>query len=93
MKIFFIKLDTDIVRDVIDYAHEGYTEVSIPEDVPTPPGLLGGFYRWNGTEFIYDQSLKDEINKVTSHPEYIELNRKYELLQKAMDDMILGGAL
>lgn len=57
MKIY-LKLDGDIVRDVIAYPYSGY----VPGETESfPDGFLGGWYRWqNG--FVFDQTLYDAVN-------------------------------
>lgn len=58
MKKWYLKLDANnIILDAIEYLHEGYIEVSLP-DTSLPAGINGGWFKWNGTTYQEDVSLK-----------------------------------
>jgi hypothetical protein len=61
MKHYF-KLGGDIIVDAIQYPHEGYIEVELP-DVILPAGINGGWYRWNGTNYLLDEELKRQADE------------------------------
>ena len=81
-KTFYILLDGDnIIRDVIDFAHEGYTPVELP--FPLPIGINGGWYRWDGTTAIPDETLRP-----------IDKDEEIESLKQAIAELtilIAGG--
>ncbi|WP_178023013.1 hypothetical protein [uncultured Paenibacillus sp.] len=60
MKDFYFLLDGDIVRDVIEYPHDGYVKVTLQE-AELPPGVNAGYYRLQDGFLILDESLKSEI--------------------------------
>ena len=58
VKKWYLKLSSDnIILDVIEYPFEGYIEVELP-DTSLPAGINGGWYRWNGTTYQEDSTLK-----------------------------------
>lgn len=60
MKVY-IKLDRHgIVRDVLTYQYEGFEEVEYDDHV-LPRNILSGYYKWNGTDFVVDEQMKEEI--------------------------------
>ncbi|UPK45775.1 hypothetical protein [Paenibacillus pabuli] len=71
---FYIKLDGDIIRDIIEYPYQGYQEVEIP--TPLPIGINGGYYRWQDGQAVLDQALKDEVDKASRPIEYVELEQR-----------------
>ncbi|GAB6989344.1 hypothetical protein [Paenibacillus pini] len=87
---FYLKVNeqTKIIEDAITYKHDGYMEVEYPE---LPIGINAGYYRWEMDQPILDEELKKEADKKNLPQGYLELASKLELLQKAMDDMILKG--
>lgn len=89
---FYFQLDSDnIIRDAITYPHEGYTEVELGM-THLPAGINAGYYRWNGTTFEIEESLKPkDPTDVTQAIE--ELQRNQQLMQQAIDDLVMGGAL
>ncbi|KAA8747104.1 hypothetical protein [Paenibacillus sp. UASWS1643] len=88
---FYFQLDGDIIRDAITYPHEGYTEVEL-DMTHLPAGINAGYYRWNGTAFEIDESLKPkDPTDVTQAIE--DLQRNQQLMQQAIDDLVMGGAL
>ncbi|WP_339182898.1 hypothetical protein [Paenibacillus sp. FSL R5-0701] len=91
MNKFYFQLDGNIIRDAITYPHEGYTEVEL-DMTHLPAGINAGYYRWNGTNFEIDESLKPkDPTDVTQAIE--DLQRNQQLMQKAIDDLVFGGAL
>lgn len=93
MKKWYLKLDGDIVRDIIEYPYGTYVEVELPEEYVLPTGILGGYYRWDGASFVFDQDLKNQFDEENKPYGYDELTSRMDLMQKALDDVILGGAL
>ena len=55
---YFLLGENNIILDAIQYPAEGYVEVSIPQYF-LPAGINGGWYHWNGTEYVFDQDLYD----------------------------------
>lgn len=93
MKKFYFKLDGDIITDAIEYTHEGYIEVELPE-THLPAGINGGWYRWNGTTYVLDEELKNAAD------EAVQKRRKQEnadIIADAIDaytlELIEGGLL
>lgn len=90
---YYFKLDGDLIIDVIEYKHEGYIEVELPE-IQLPIGINGGFYRWNGKEYVIDEALKKTIDDVQK-----EHRRKQnaDIIAEAIDEytiqLIEGGLL
>jgi hypothetical protein len=62
MTTFYIKLNGDIIVDILEYAYPEFIEVQL--ELPLPSGFYGGWYRWDGTDYHFDQSLYDESNSV-----------------------------
>ena len=58
MKSFWFQLNGDIITDAIDYEYEAYTQVLI-ERSHLPAGINGGWYRWDGSAYHFDQVLFD----------------------------------
>lgn len=91
MTKFYFQLDGDIIRDAITYPHEGYTEVEL-DMTHLPAGINAGYYRWTGTTFEIDESLKPkDTTDVTQAIE--DLQRNQQLMQQAIDDLVMGGML
>jgi hypothetical protein len=61
VKSFWLQLDGDIITDAIDYEYQDYIHVVL-EVTHLPAGINGGWYRWNGTEYSFDQALYDAAN-------------------------------
>ena len=60
--IRYMKCNPDnIVWDLIDFPHEDYVEVQTPRTLPL--GILAGWWRWVGGEFVYDPDLYNAIAK------------------------------
>ena len=53
---YFIQLNEDVITDVITYPYGSYQEVEM--ESPVPAGINAGWYRWNGTEAVLDETLK-----------------------------------
>ena len=60
MRTYYFKLNGDIIFDAIDYAFNGYIEVQLPDE-RLPVGINGGWYRWNGEMYVFDQALYDAL--------------------------------
>jgi hypothetical protein len=58
MKSYWFQLDNDIILDAIEYPYLGYTHVEL-DDMFLPAGINGGWYRWDGTAYHFDQALYD----------------------------------
>ncbi len=101
MKDWYFKLEADIIRDVIDYPHEGYILVQLP-DTHMPAGINSGDYRWDGTNYslivptvTLDEYKQNKINELKS----IETNKLSTFKSSALgsehtylsgsDDMLL----
>lgn len=53
-KMFYIQVDKNgIIRDVIEFPYDGYMQVEL--DTPLPPGINGGWYRWNAEAGTYEE--------------------------------------
>jgi hypothetical protein len=57
MTTFYIKLDGDIIVDILEYQYADYIAVEL--ELPLPVGFYGGWYRWSGTTYYFDQQLYD----------------------------------
>ena len=52
MKKFYFQIDKDnIIRDVIEYQHEGYIEVELPT-THLPAGINGGWWKLVNGELV-----------------------------------------
>ncbi|OMF00292.1 hypothetical protein BK124_11595 [Paenibacillus amylolyticus] len=71
---FYIKLDGDIIRDIIEYEYVGYTEVDIP--TPLPIGINAGYYRWQNGTAVLDESLKSDSEQGTPVEGLTELEQR-----------------
>lgn len=80
MSIFYFKLDDDIIRDVIEYEHEGYTQVELPM-THLPAGINAGHYRWDGNTYTVDTALKREV-------EWSGVNPLQEIVDQLLIDNI-----
>jgi hypothetical protein len=93
MKKWYLQLNGDIITDVIEYSVEGYIEVQLSE-THLPAGINGGWYRWNGTNYVLGSALKQVVD------DGIKQQRKEEnadLIAEAIDtytlELIEGGLL
>lgn len=57
MMTFYIKLDGDIIVDILEYQYAEYIPVEL--ELPLPVGFYGGWYRWDGSTYHFDQELYD----------------------------------
>ena len=58
MKTWYLKLDVNnVIVDAIEYPFEGYIEVQLT-DTQLPAGINGGWYTWNGTDYVENLALK-----------------------------------
>ena len=80
----YLRLDGDIVQDVISYPHSGYVE---GETDSFPEGFMSGWYRWQDG-FVFDQELYDAAQS-GGEPEQ---EPDYEAYYKAMSAEIGGTA-
>lgn len=58
MKSYWLRLDGDIITDAIQYEHQDFIHVELIEE-QLPAGINGGWYRWDGTNYHFDQQLHD----------------------------------
>jgi hypothetical protein len=58
MKSYWFRLDGDIIVDAIEYEHHELIHVILPNE-QLPAGINGGWYRWDGTTYHFDQTLYD----------------------------------
>lgn len=72
---FYLQLDGDIIRDVITYPHDGYTEVDL-DTAQLPAGINAGYYRLQDGVPVLDQALKDEVDKASRPADYVELEKR-----------------
>ncbi|MFS0858343.1 hypothetical protein [Paenibacillus taichungensis] len=72
--IFYVQLDGDIIRDVIQYEHGGYQPVEL--STPLPIGINAGYYRLQDGVPVLDQALKDEADKASRPADYLELEQR-----------------
>jgi hypothetical protein len=89
-KTFYILLDGNIIRDVIETPYKDYIEAQLP--FPLPIGINGGWYRWDGDTAVADETLKPET----------ELEQRVKTLQEEnlmtleaiamLYEMLVGGA-
>lgn len=84
-KTFYIQVDENgIIRDVIEFPHDGYMQVEL--DTPLPPGINGGWYRWDSEAGTYVEV--PELKPADEH----ELEKRMADLEEAIA-AILGGAI
>lgn len=60
MKVYIKSDKHGIVRDVLTYAYTGFEEIDYDDHV-LPRNILSGYYKWNGTDFVVDEQMKEEI--------------------------------
>lgn len=72
--LFYVQLDGEVIRDVIQYEHEGYQPVEL--STPLPLGINAGYYRLQDGVPVLDQALKDEADKAMRPADYVELERR-----------------
>ncbi|WP_339321368.1 hypothetical protein [Paenibacillus sp. FSL W8-0194] len=87
MKKWYLKLQGDIVKDVIEFPYEGYTEIELGDGRYLPDNILGRYYRWDGTDFVFDAELKNEIDQMNRQPGYEELKAENEKLKSRVSDL------
>lgn len=75
MTTFYLQLDGNIIRDVITYPYDGYTEVEL-DTTYLPAGINAGYYRLEDGVPVLDQALKDEADKASRPADYVELERR-----------------
>ena len=55
---WYLQLNADnTITDAVDYVHEGYIEVELP-DTHLPAGINGGWFTCNGTTYVEDLTKK-----------------------------------
>jgi hypothetical protein len=57
MMTFYLKLDGDIIVDILEFQYADYIPVEL--ELPLPAGIYGGWYRWDGSAYHFDQDLYD----------------------------------
>lgn len=65
MKLY-MQTKNNIVTDVITYPYGDYAEIEV--ELPLPDGLIGGWYRWDGGAFVFDQALYDALHAEQEQP-------------------------
>ncbi len=90
MKDFYFLLDGDIIHDVVEYPNEGYVKATL-DQTHLPAGINAGYYRLSGNTYTLDETLKAQIDSQNKPAGYDALKTQLDAMQKAMDDMILGG--
>jgi hypothetical protein len=58
MKSYWFLLNDDIIVDAIEYEHADFIKVQLPDE-QLPAGINGGWYRWDGSAYHFDQALYD----------------------------------
>lgn len=88
-KTFYLQVDksTNIITDAIDYEYAGY--VPYITDAPLPIGVYGGWFKLESGVIVEYPELKPP----SQEDEIAQLKTKQELMQRALDDLLLGGAL
>ena len=57
MKTWYLKLNVNnVILDAIEYPHEGYIEVQLP-DTQLPAGINGGWYKFTNGSYTKDNTL------------------------------------
>ncbi|SLJ92658.1 MULTISPECIES: hypothetical protein [unclassified Paenibacillus] len=77
---FYFQLDGDIIRDVITYPYDGYTEVELGT-MHLPAGINAGYYRLQDGVPVLDQALKDEADNASRPADYVELDQRLTAAQ------------
>lgn len=75
MSKFYFQLDGDIIRDVITYPYDGYTEVEL-DTTYLPAGINAGYYRLEDGVPVLDQTLKTVILSTNVPEDYVELKAR-----------------
>ncbi|MGE6576262.1 hypothetical protein ACQKFM_15200 [Paenibacillus xylanexedens] len=75
MTKFYFQLDGNIIRDALEFLHEGYTEVEL-DTTHLPAGINAGYYRLQDGVPVLDPALKDEVDKASRPVDYVELERR-----------------
>lgn len=75
MKHYF-QIRDGIITDAIQYPTEGYTEVELDE-THLPAGINGGWYRWDGTHYVLDETLKQAASVEGAHIEKLRADVDY----------------
>lgn len=80
-KTFFIQTETDTnkITDVIEYAHDGYSEIQL--ETPLPSKIIGGAYKLLGGSAIYVPEWDVELN---------ELKAEQQELSDTIAQLIMG---
>jgi hypothetical protein len=82
MKKFYLQVNLDdIITDAIEYAVNGYIEYETDDTLPI--GLIGGWYK-------YENGIIVEYPELKPVPE-IELKERVNLLEQALNELLLGG--
>lgn len=82
----FLQVQKDgTITDCITFPHGDY----IPFEGEVPQDILGGWYK------LIDGKIVEfpELRPINKEQEIEELKKKQEIMQKAIDDLMLGGAL
>lgn len=81
MKLYIQVREDGVVTDVITYPHGDYAEIE--HELPLPDGCIGGWHRWDGTTFLFDQALYDAIHgegQTSQEPDPAEMEEALNLL-------------
>lgn len=87
MQTFYLQVQPNgIITDAIDYPHGNYVPV---EAELLPVGVHGGWFKLENGIIVEHPELKpaDPVSEIEN------LKQQQILMQQAIDDLILGGAL
>lgn len=108
LKTFYVQVETETnkVRDIIGYAHEGYAAVEL--ETPLPPNILAGCYKLESGSVVYvqdwdkDQKIIDLENELLNTKlalaEMVEQQQADKLnnqlaLAELIESIMEGGAI
>ena len=75
MKHYF-QVQDSIITDAVQYPVEGYIEAELSE-THLPAGINGGWYRWDGANYTFDEALKQIGDAEGTHIEKLRADVDY----------------
>ena len=81
-KKFYLQVNpNNIITDAVDYIVDGYIEYETDDTLPI--GLIGGWYKYENGIIVEYPELKPAVE--------IELKERVNLLEQALNELLLGG--
>jgi len=81
MRKFYVLIDSEsIIRDIIEYQHDGYVEVETT--LPLPLGINGGWFKLEDGKFVEYPELR---------PKDLEIEQLKQVVADLAELVLFGG--